>query len=57
MAKKWITIKLPEEITKIIDKVIDEKYLGYRNRADFGIDSIRRRLEEIQILRKNNKNK
>ena len=51
MPKKWVTIKLPEKLINIIDRLVEDNYLGYTNRADFAKDAIRRRIEDIEKSR------
>ena len=56
MVRKYVTVKIPEELTNLIDKFIDEeKELGYRNRSEFIIEAIRDRLMELEKLKKSEK--
>jgi len=43
----WITVALPEELVEYIDEVVKSKKYGYRSRAEFVVDAVRRRLEEL----------
>ncbi|RLI26996.1 CopG family transcriptional regulator [Candidatus Bathyarchaeota archaeon] len=46
--KGWKSISIPVEMVARIQRVIENRPdLGYRSVADFIIDAIRRRLEEI----------
>lgn len=48
----YVTVKIPKELGNKIDKLIEILELGYRNRTEFVIDAIRRRVEKINELTK-----
>jgi metal-responsive CopG/Arc/MetJ family transcriptional regulator len=39
--KRYINVKIPVELAKEIDKLIEKKGLGYRSRAEFVAEAIR----------------
>jgi len=41
---EYITIRIPRELIKRIDKIIDSKQYGYRSRAEFVKEAIREKL-------------
>jgi metal-responsive CopG/Arc/MetJ family transcriptional regulator len=45
----YITLKIPKSLADEIDKEIESKTLGYRSRAEFASDAIRRRLEQLSL--------
>jgi len=44
----WITIALPEEIVRRIDKVIESKEYGFRSRNEFVLEAVKWRLKELE---------
>ena len=44
-------IKIPEELADDVDKVIRERTLGYRSRAEFIAEATRQRLIEIKKVK------
>lgn len=44
---EYTTIKVPKSLMDYVDKKIVGK-LGYRNRSEFVIEAIRRRIEEVE---------
>jgi len=46
--KSYSSTKIPIDLTKRIDKIIEEKHGGYKSRMEFIKDAIRRRLEQIE---------
>jgi metal-responsive CopG/Arc/MetJ family transcriptional regulator len=42
-----VNVKVPEELADEIDKVLKERRLGYRSRAEFVVEAARQRLIEI----------
>ena len=50
MTHKHITVQIPKELSDIIDKLVEQRYKGYRTRAEFVTDAVRRRLEVIKEL-------
>lgn len=47
---RFINVSLPREIGEIIDSFLGR--YGYRSRADFVVDAIRRRAEELKRIEK-----
>lgn len=45
--KEYANLSIPKELVIYIDMVIKSGKFGYRSRADFVTDAIRRRLEEL----------
>jgi len=43
-----VNIKIPEELTKEIDKLVEKAVYGYRSRAEFVAEAIRERLIRIK---------
>lgn len=43
----YLNVRLPKELIAEIDRLVDRKALGFRSRAEFIADSIRRRLEQV----------
>jgi len=48
LVKRYVNVKVPEELAREIDKLIDKKVLGYRSRAEFIIEAIREKLSSVQ---------
>ncbi|MEM3666902.1 MAG: ribbon-helix-helix domain-containing protein [Candidatus Bathyarchaeia archaeon] len=48
--KSYTTISIPIPLAKAIDNVIASGKHGYKNRPDFVIDAIRKRLRELGFL-------
>jgi len=48
---KYAYIAIPEDLAKIIDAIVENAKYGYRSRAEFVTDAIRRRLEELGYLK------
>jgi hypothetical protein len=46
--KRYVNIKVPEELADEIDKVLAGRKLGYRSRAEFIAEATRQRLMEIR---------
>jgi metal-responsive CopG/Arc/MetJ family transcriptional regulator len=44
---EYVTLKLPRALADEIDCLIESGTLGYRSRAEFASDAIRRRLERV----------
>ncbi len=49
--KEYVYIKIPAELTAKVEREITKNDWGYRNRTEFIIDAIRRRLDELEKLR------
>ena len=45
--RAYADVKVPEDLMRTIDRLIEAGGLGYRNRGEFAIDAIRRRVEEL----------
>ena len=52
MVKSYVNVKLPEELSKEIDALIEQRVLGYRSRGEFVAEATRRLLMEVNALRK-----
>ena len=48
--RDYTTVSLPWALIERIDTVIADRKHGYRNRSDFIMDCIRRRLRELDYL-------
>ena len=46
----YLNVRLPKELIAEIDRLVDRKALGFRSRAEFIADAIRRRLEQVLDL-------
>ena len=46
----YLNVRLPKQLIAQVDRIVDRKALGFRSRAEFIADAIRRRLEEILEL-------
>ena len=46
--ENYVTLKIPRALADEIDQMIESRTLGYRSRAEFASEAIRRRLEQIQ---------
>jgi metal-responsive CopG/Arc/MetJ family transcriptional regulator len=46
--KQYVNVKIPVELAKEIDKVVEKKFLGYRSRAEFVAESVRDKLMQIK---------
>ncbi len=46
--KRYVNIKVPEELADEVDKILADRRLGYRSRAEFVIEATRQRLIEIR---------
>lgn len=48
MPKQYVNVKIPVELADEIDKILQQKLLGYRSRAEFVAESIRDKLIQIR---------
>ncbi len=48
----YLSVRLPKELMTEIDRLVGRKAFGFRSRAEFIADAVRRRLEEIVGLEK-----
>jgi len=49
--RRYTTVSIPTEFMERIDKIIADAKYGYKSRAEFVNEAIRRRLEELKPLR------
>ena len=52
LVQRYINIKVPEDLAKDIDKLLQKKTLGYRSRAEFVIEAIREKLTSVRRYEK-----
>ena len=50
MVKVYVNIKLPGELVKEIDKLIEQRVLGYRSRGEFVAEATRTHLIKVKEL-------
>ena len=43
----YLGVRLPRELVERVDALVDRRVLGFRSRAEFIADAIRRRLDQI----------
>lgn len=48
----YVGVRLPKELIDDVDRLVDRKAMGFRSRAEFIADAIRRRLEQILAMEK-----
>ena len=48
----YVGVRLPKELISEVDRLVNRKALGFRSRAEFIADAIRRRLEEVVAIEK-----
>ena len=48
MSTEYTTIRVPKEIVDEIDDIIKEMKLGYRNRSEFIIETVRNRVLKLR---------
>jgi len=46
----YLSVRLPKELMTEIDRLVSRRAYGFRSRAEFIADAVRRRLEEISGL-------
>lgn len=46
----YVGVRLPKKLTDEIDVLVAQGHLGFRSRAEFITDAIRRRLEDLGFL-------
>lgn len=49
-ARGFISISIPEEMVKEIDKLVENRRYGYTSRADVVADAVRRLMAELKPL-------
>lgn len=47
MAKRYVNVKIPQELADEIDAIVEAGHLGYRSRAELVIESSRERVIKI----------
>ena len=52
MVKSYVNVKLPEELSKEVDALIEQRVLGYRSRGEFVAEATRRLLMEVKALKR-----
>ncbi len=50
--KGYRSVSLPKELLDEVRKIVEDKRYGYRSIAEFIVEAIRKRLEEIEKLEK-----
>ncbi len=45
---EYVTFRIPKSLIDSVEKLIEETDLGYRNRSEFVIESVRLRLRELK---------
>lgn len=48
MPKQYVNVKIPVELADEIDKIVKQRKLGYRSRAEFVTEAARNRLIQIK---------
>jgi len=51
-SQDYVGVGLPKELIVEVDRLVNRGALGFRSRAEFIADAIRRRLEEIVSIEK-----
>ncbi|RLJ03754.1 MAG: CopG family transcriptional regulator [Candidatus Aenigmatarchaeota archaeon] len=51
MPKGYSNVSIPTELFKEVEKIVKDKFLGYRSASEFVIEAVRRRVEEIEKLK------
>lgn len=52
MSKSYVNIKLPEELSREIDAIVEARFLGYRSRGEFVAEATRALLTEVILVKK-----
>jgi metal-responsive CopG/Arc/MetJ family transcriptional regulator len=52
MAKTYVNIKLPEELIKEVDRLIEDRTLGYRSRGEFVAEATRIHLIKVKAVKR-----
>jgi metal-responsive CopG/Arc/MetJ family transcriptional regulator len=50
--ERYVNVKVPEQLAKEIDKLVEKKLLGYRSRAEFITEAIREKLAAVKRFEK-----
>lgn len=48
MRKQYRGVQIPESLAQKVDRFVKEEAYGYRTFAEFVIDAVRRRVEELE---------
>jgi metal-responsive CopG/Arc/MetJ family transcriptional regulator len=43
-----VNIRIPEELVDEVDRILEDRKMGYRSRAEFIVEATRQRLMEIK---------
>jgi metal-responsive CopG/Arc/MetJ family transcriptional regulator len=46
--KRYVNVKVPPELANEVDKILADRRLGYRSRAEFIVEATRQRLMDIR---------
>ena len=46
----YVGVRLPKKLTDEVDALVAQGHLGFRSRAEFIADAIRRRLEDLGFV-------
>ena len=52
MVKRYVNVKVPEELAKEIDDLVGKSVLGYRTRSEFIMEAIREKLAAVKRFEK-----
>ena len=48
----YLSVRVPRKLVTEVDHLVGQRVLGFRSRAEFVVDAIRRRLEGVNELEK-----
>lgn len=51
----YVGVRLPKELIDDVDLLVGKRVMGFRSRAEFIADAIRRRLEQVLAIEKTSK--
>ena len=46
----YLSVRVPRKLVTEVDRLVEQRALGFRSRAEFVVDAIRRRLEGVNEL-------
>ena len=46
----YLSVRVPRKLVTEVDRLVRQRVLGFRSRAEFVVDAIRRRLEGVNEL-------
>ena len=46
----YLSVRVPRKLVTEVDRLVEQRVLGFRSRAEFVVDAIRRRLEGVNEL-------